>query len=548
MRWFTIDEFERNICISYSTDGKPIKIQIYKPVFDANCNILRMRLLSSSPWFGERDCDCEGRKAVGGKFDNTLDGEVRWRKPRGLGLFGVKILSCDADSYEIDVKCDECCSDDPNRQCPDVDEANGACCNPQGPDNVNWPEEWEEICEEDVSKTLCEAVGGTFSGPCSKCKEDGNDNCNIKKGACCVDSNDVSIKRCLDQRTKKHCEVTLNGEYQGDDTWCDEEANRNRGIEPNKLVKCPGLGACCSIKWTPIPIQQCTVVDYIKAGNKKAADVETTSCESEGECSEIEISIETKTIKCISQDYKDLLAGKIDSVKAVISIDLPEANCDDTTVTGKGNTQDIIALENYPNSYQPLFTINTKNPVIQNVLFSKVGGKIGDILVEKKDNIITGVYKAESQCAFTNKEDCTSKNGKFTEGQLCCKKYAPNNTDCEEKWCEQPIQAASLVYEAASINDVAIDTTINNQTGGPGTELKKLLSLVGINASPTCSCNSRARIMDQWGPDRCETEIEIILGWLKEEASKRKLPFVDMAGYILIRRAIHNARKNNKNS
>jgi hypothetical protein len=49
--------------------------------------------------------------------------------------------------------------------------------------------------------------------------------------------------------------------------------------------------------------------------------------------------------------------------------------------------------------------------------------------------------------------------------------------------------------------------------------------------------------MDEWGPDKCEKEIETILGWLKEEATKRRLPFVDMAGYILIKRAIYNARK-----
>jgi hypothetical protein len=78
---------------------------------------------------------------------------------------------------------------------------------------------------------------------------------------------------------------------------------------------------------------------------------------------------------------------------------------------------------------------------------------------------------------------------------------------------------------------------------GPGTELKKLLKLVGITASPTCSCNKRARTMDTNGCDWCEANIDTIVGWLREEATKRKLPFVDMAGRILVKRAIRNARK-----
>jgi hypothetical protein len=78
---------------------------------------------------------------------------------------------------------------------------------------------------------------------------------------------------------------------------------------------------------------------------------------------------------------------------------------------------------------------------------------------------------------------------------------------------------------------------------GPGTELKKLLKLVGIVALPTCSCNARARKMDANGCDWCEANIDTIVGWLREEATKRKLPFVDMAGRLLVKRAIRNARR-----
>ncbi len=78
---------------------------------------------------------------------------------------------------------------------------------------------------------------------------------------------------------------------------------------------------------------------------------------------------------------------------------------------------------------------------------------------------------------------------------------------------------------------------------GPGTELKKLLKLVGITATPNCSCNARAAKMDQEGVEWCEAHLDEIVGWLREEATKRGLPFLDAAGRVLVRRAISNARK-----
>ena len=80
-------------------------------------------------------------------------------------------------------------------------------------------------------------------------------------------------------------------------------------------------------------------------------------------------------------------------------------------------------------------------------------------------------------------------------------------------------------------------------TSGPGTELKALLKTIGITASPGCSCNKRAAIMDEKGCDWCEENLDEIVGWLREEATKRKLPFLDVAGKILVRRAIRNARR-----
>ena len=79
---------------------------------------------------------------------------------------------------------------------------------------------------------------------------------------------------------------------------------------------------------------------------------------------------------------------------------------------------------------------------------------------------------------------------------------------------------------------------------GPGTELKKLLARVGITSTPDCSCNARAAEMDRQGVEWCEANIDTIVGWLREQATARGLPFLDIAGRLLVKRAIANARRN----
>jgi hypothetical protein len=78
---------------------------------------------------------------------------------------------------------------------------------------------------------------------------------------------------------------------------------------------------------------------------------------------------------------------------------------------------------------------------------------------------------------------------------------------------------------------------------GPGTELKTLLARVGITATPDCACNARAAEMDRQGVEWCEAHLDTIVGWLREQAEARGLPFLDVAGRLLVRRAISNARR-----
>lgn len=86
---------------------------------------------------------------------------------------------------------------------------------------------------------------------------------------------------------------------------------------------------------------------------------------------------------------------------------------------------------------------------------------------------------------------------------------------------------------------------------GPGTEMKKLLKRVGIEATPDCSCNARANDMNVRGEEWCLDNLEVIADWLEYEAKKRegvavKL-FTRTAAKLLVRTACKlSSRKKKK--
>lgn len=80
---------------------------------------------------------------------------------------------------------------------------------------------------------------------------------------------------------------------------------------------------------------------------------------------------------------------------------------------------------------------------------------------------------------------------------------------------------------------------------GVGTELKKLLKVIGITSSPTCGCNAKAKKMNENGIEWCKDNIDTIVSWLKEEADKRNIPFFAFGAKRLIKFAIGKAEKVN---
>lgn len=100
-----------------------------------------------------------------------------------------------------------------------------------------------------------------------------------------------------------------------------------------------------------------------------------------------------------------------------------------------------------------------------------------------------------------------------------------------------------FIYEP----NFSVPKNLEDNPNGPGTILHKMLGKIGIHSTPNCSCRRRAIEMNERGPNWCEENIDIIVGWLREEATKRKLPFIDFAGKLLIQRAIKISKKNLKN-
>ncbi len=110
------------------------------------------------------------------------------------------------------------------------------------------------------------------------------------------------------------------------------------------------------------------------------------------------------------------------------------------------------------------------------------------------------------------------------------------------------IQATTL---AEAVEKIGLNGNIVGQpsvipSGGAGTELKNLIAKFGLKPGLNCKCGQHIREMDQKGIEWCESNIDTITEWLREEAQRAKLPFTEIGAKLLIKRAINNAKKKQK--
>lgn len=80
---------------------------------------------------------------------------------------------------------------------------------------------------------------------------------------------------------------------------------------------------------------------------------------------------------------------------------------------------------------------------------------------------------------------------------------------------------------------------------GPGSELHLLLTKIGLDVIPGCQCLVHIYEMDERGVGWCSSKegIDTIMGWLKEEADRRKLPFSRLAASLILKQAVSNSKK-----
>jgi hypothetical protein len=161
------------------------------------------------------------------------------------------------------------------------------------------------------------------------------------------------------------------------------------------------------------------------------------------------------------------------------------------------------------------------------------------LAAEKWSQILAGI---KSPCTQNNPTETPGQNitGR-TFAEVTANMAAARTTATT---LEAPLEAAVAAAEpknpAANLPDPFTPKPDNT---GPGSQLKKFLSRIGIRSTPTCSCNARAQHMDNMGIEWCEQNLDLIVSWLKEESEKRHLPFLDWPARTLVKKAISSAKK-----
>ena len=62
--------------------------------------------------------------------------------------------------------------------------------------------------------------------------------------------------------------------------------------------------------------------------------------------------------------------------------------------------------------------------------------------------------------------------------------------------------------------------------GGPGTELKKILTYLYIVEVEDCGCGMHAEQMNQWGAKECRVRLDEITTWMKEACESKKWKWI----------------------
>jgi hypothetical protein len=106
--------------------------------------------------------------------------------------------------------------------------------------------------------------------------------------------------------------------------------------------------------------------------------------------------------------------------------------------------------------------------------------------------------------------------------------------------------ACGLTTRATKHSPEHIHHRCRRRVRGPGDELKSLLSMLGFTERPGCKCGCHAKKMNALGCAWCRENLDIIVGWLADEAGKAKLPFSAFIARRLVLLAIGRAERREK--
>jgi hypothetical protein len=118
---YSIDGRKRDICISYvSKNSKPIRVQIWAPNVNANCQQTASRIIKrDSNWRGSPCCDCPDDRPEG-DLQGGPEGHIGWTKAKGVTSFEVRVLNPCGAEFEVRIEC--------AKQCPDLDDPEPCPC------------------------------------------------------------------------------------------------------------------------------------------------------------------------------------------------------------------------------------------------------------------------------------------------------------------------------------------------------------------------------------------------------------------------------------
>jgi len=133
--------------------------------------------------------------------------------------------------------------------------------------------------------------------------------------------------------------------------------------------------------------------------------------------------------------------------------------------------------------------------------------------------------------------ECKSNRLQFTNGRVI-----PSSVclTCHVVDMENRDKAEGEKRKQSAIRD---RSELELMAAGVGTELHSLLLRIGFVITSSCKCLEHIKRMNKLGVAWCRENTEEILGWIKSEASRRKVPFVRLAVLGLVKLAIYKASK-----